>query len=148
LPPETLRLVEPARRERLCRVGGPAPLIGICALADGADQLFAEAVLEVGGSLEVVIPADGYRESLPPDSVAAFDRLLARASAVQRLGYPESTSDAHEAAGRLLVGRSDVLVAVWDGLPARGPGGTGDVVAYARAAGIPVEIVWPSGARR
>jgi hypothetical protein len=46
------------------------------------------------------------------------------------------------------VDRSDVLLAVWDGQPARGPGGTGDVVAYARARGTPVEVVWPAGAAR
>jgi hypothetical protein len=46
------------------------------------------------------------------------------------------------------VDRSDVLLAVWDGRPARGFGGTGDVVAYARRRGVPVEVVWPRGAER
>ena len=52
------------------------------------------------------------------------------------------------AAGRLLVERSDRLIAVWDGLPARGPGGTADVVAYARALSRPVTVLWPQGAHR
>jgi hypothetical protein len=47
-----------------------------------------------------------------------------------------------------VVQRSDVLLAVWDGLPARWFGGTGDVVAYARERGVPVEVVWPRGAER
>jgi hypothetical protein len=40
------------------------------------------------------------------------------------------------------------LCAVWDGLPARGYGGTADVVAYARQHGKPVHVIWPAGARR
>ncbi len=42
------------------------------------------------------------------------------------------------AAGVWMVDRSDRLVAIWDGKPAAGLGGTGDVVAYALERGIPV----------
>ena len=41
-----------------------------------------------------------------------------------------------------------MLVAVWDGQPARGLGGTADVVAYARQRGVPMEVIWPQGATR
>lgn len=143
----TTRKVERALHERLA--GLPADvLVGVSSLADGADQLFAEAILELGGSLEVVVPAARYREELPAESQEAFDRLLALASAVEHLDYEESTSEAHMAAGRVVVQRSDVLLAVWDGQPARGFGGTGDVVAYALERGVPVEVVWPQGAER
>ena len=50
--------------------------------------------------------------------------------------------------GRAVVDRSSVLVAVWDGQPSRGLGGTADVVAYARERGVPVEVIWPEGASR
>jgi hypothetical protein len=40
------------------------------------------------------------------------------------------------------------LLAVWDGSPSRGRDATAHMVAYARARGIPVEIVRPSGAAR
>jgi len=143
----TARAVERALRERLARV--PADLlIGVSSLADGADQLFAEAILALGGSLEVILPAARYREELPAEFRSVFDRLLAQASAVERLEYEESTSEAHMAAGRVVVERSEVLLAVWDGRPARGIGGTGDVVAYALERGVPVEVVWPVGADR
>jgi hypothetical protein len=36
-----------------------------------------------------------------------------------------------------------MLVAIWDGKPARGLGGTGDVVRYAQEKGTAVSIVWP-----
>ena len=144
---ETARIVERALYERLARLPGDV-LIGISSLADGADQLFAEAILALGGSLEVVLPAARYRAALPAESLPAYDRLLARASSVECLDYEDSTSEAHMAVGRAVVHRSDVLLAVWDGHPARGVGGTGDVVAYARERGVPVEVVWPRGAQR
>jgi hypothetical protein len=143
----TARIVERALYERLARLPADV-LVGVSSLADGADQLFADAVLTLGGSLEVVLPAARYREALPAESHAAYDRLLARATAVERLDYEDSTSEAHMTAGRFVVHRADVLVAVWDGHPARGFGGTGDVVAYARERGVPVEVVWPRGAAR
>jgi hypothetical protein len=40
------------------------------------------------------------------------------------------------------------LVAVWDGEPSDGHGGTGDVVAAARERGLPVTAVWPDGTAR
>jgi hypothetical protein len=42
----------------------------------------------------------------------------------------------------------DHVVAVWDGEPSDGHGGTGDVVAAARERRMPVTVVWPDGARR
>ncbi|WP_041624991.1 hypothetical protein [Stackebrandtia nassauensis] len=44
--------------------------------------------------------------------------------------------------------RRDQLIAVWDGQPARGYGGTADVVDYARDHGIDVTVIWPEGAKR
>ena len=44
----------------------------------------------------------------------------------------DSRTEAYEQAGRYIVEHSDVLLAVWDGLPARGRGGTAEIVAWAR----------------
>ncbi|NYH54691.1 hypothetical protein HNR06_004280 [Nocardiopsis arvandica] len=123
-------------------------MVGLSCLADGADAVFAEAVLAAGAPLEAVVPAAGYREALPEEHHPVYDRLLAQAVLVHELPHTESTSKAHMEAGRLLVRRCDQLVAVWDGRPARGPGGTADVVAYARSLFRPVSVLWPDGARR
>ncbi|HEY4027154.1 MAG TPA: hypothetical protein VGO86_12055 [Candidatus Dormibacteraeota bacterium] len=147
LPPGTARLVEEALRRRLAPEAGPS-LVGISLLADGADQLFADMVLALGGSLEVVVPATHYREALPADCRQAYDRQLAQATTVERLDHRELTTEALMAAGRRVVERSELLLAIWDGRPARGMGGTGDVVEYAKRTGVPVEVVWPSGASR
>jgi len=126
----------------------PRPLVGITCLADGADQIFARAVLDAGGELHVVVPARRYRDGLPRESRAGYDALIDRAAEVTRLPYAESTGAAHMAGNRAMLGEADLLVAVWDGRPARGYGGTADVVGLAHGPGIPVRIVWPVGARR
>ena len=43
---------------------------------------------------------------------------------------------------------ADALLAVWDGQPARGYGGTADVVEIARQTGTRAIVIWPDGARR
>ena len=52
------------------------------------------------------------------------------------------------AASETMLDRAEQLLAVWDGQPARGYGGTADVVAHARRGGLPVVVVWPPGAHR
>lgn len=123
-------------------------MTGLSCLADGADQIFARAVTGLGGTLEVVVPATGYRAGLPGDSHPGYDDLFAQAAAVRRLPFTESTPESHMAASRLMVDEADELYAVWDGKPARAYGGTADVVAYARERCTPVRVIWPDGARR
>jgi hypothetical protein len=147
LPAATERLVDRAIREQLAAYPG-SDLVGITNLADGADQLFAQAVLDAGGQLEIIVPAARYRDGLPESAHAAYDALLVKASRVERLDRVESTEDAHMAASQAMLDRADQLFAVWDGKPARGYGGTADVVAEARDRGIPVTVIWPEGASR
>jgi hypothetical protein len=123
-------------------------VIGLSCLADGPDQIFARAVLDHGGQIEAVVPATLYRDGLPTTAHAEYDRLLARAVMVHRLPFTDSTSEAHMAASELMIKQAGQLWAVWDGQPARGYGGTADVVAAARASGLPVRVIWPRGAHR
>ncbi len=147
LPPEAEELIRAVLRATLTRQS-PEELVGVSCVADGADTLFAQVVLSLGGRLEVVVPADQYRDGLPGGHHAMYDRLVAAASVVHRLPFRESTPEAHMAASERMLDLADELVAVWDGLPARGYGGTADVVAVARDRGMPVTVVWPPGARR
>ena len=149
LTEETVPLVRAALRESLA--GWDAnDLVGVSCIAAGGDSLFAEAVLEAGGRLVVVLPSRDYRErKVKPADAPLFDRLLAQAH--ERVTMPFETADrqAYEAANKELLRRADRLVAVWDGAPPGGKGGgTADVVAEARAAGLPVDVVWPEGAAR
>lgn len=124
-------------------------LVGVSCLARGADQLFARVMLDAGGMLEVVLPATDYRErKVKPDNAAEFDELIGKAATVHVMPFAESNRDAYMAASEHVLTAVDAVVAVWDGQPSGGHGGTGDVVAAARKRGIPVTVVWPPGAAR
>jgi hypothetical protein len=124
-------------------------LIGVTCLARGADQLFARVVLDLGGTVEVVLPAADYRErKVKPDNVAEFDDLTDRAATVHTMPTATSNREAYQAAGEHVMNTVDEMVAVWDGSPPDGAGGTGDVVQTARARGLQVTVVWPEGATR
>lgn len=126
----------------------PRELVALSCIADGPDTWWAQIALQVGGQLEVIIPAEEYRDGLPAWHHRDYDELMRLASDVHRTGLRESTSQAHQAGSEILVGLSDLVLAVWDGKPARGFGGTADVVAYAQRLGVPVWVLWPEGAER
>ncbi|MFE2678553.1 hypothetical protein [Streptomyces hygroscopicus] len=146
LPPKTERLVRRALQEEVARHG--PDLVGVSCIADGPDAWFAELVLEAGGRLEVVVPAENYRDGLPEEHHQSYDRLIQQAADVHGTGMVESDSQAHMAGSEILVGLVDELVAVWDGQPARGYGGTADVVAYAERTGVRFRVIWPEGSTR
>ncbi|MGW7002306.1 hypothetical protein ACWGCW_05620 [Streptomyces sp. NPDC054933] len=147
LPDESAELVKGAIRDIVARCPA-ADLVGVSCIADGPDAWFAQAVLEHGGRVEIVVPAKKYRKSLPEWHHAHYDDLMRRASDVHETGLAESDSNAHMVGSEVLVGLVDKLIAVWDGQPARGYGGTADVVRYAESVGVPVQTVWPEGASR
>ncbi|WP_063755786.1 MULTISPECIES: hypothetical protein [unclassified Streptomyces] len=126
-----------------------AELTGMSCLAPGADTVFGDVVLALGGRLVAVLPSFDYRARMRegPDAVA-FDRLLRAAADVEVMPYRRAGTDAYAAADRLVLGRAELLIAVWDGGPGGRRGGTADTVAAARARGLPVEVVWPAGAAR
>ena len=146
LPGPTADLVDKAIRAALAL---HAPdVTGISCLADGADQIFARAVTDLGGTLDVIIPAAEYRDKLPEEAHPEYDRLLAQATAIRQQPFTESTSESHMEASKVMIDQADELYAVWDGQPARAYGGTADVVTYAREHGTPVRVIWPEGAQR
>nr|WP_281291865.1 reverse transcriptase domain-containing protein [Streptomyces tailanensis] len=75
-------------------------------------------------------------------------QLMRHAAEVHHTGMAASDSQAHMAGSEILVGLADELLAVWDGKPAWGYGGTADVVSYAQRNGVPVRVLWPEGATR
>ena len=126
-----------------------AQLCGVSSLAEGADQLFAAHVLAVGGVLEAIVPCEDYIYSLATESGRArYEQLRNAAGRVITLPFPQPSEEAFLAAGQALVDRCDHLFAVWDGRPARGLGGTADVVSYARSRGRPITVLWVDGVLR
>ncbi len=121
---------------------------GYSSLAPGADQIFAELILSRGASLVSVQPFATYADTLAGTDRSAYVALRRRASRVIELPFVEPSDEAFLAAGRRVVDEADLLIAVWDGRPAGGLGGTGDVVGYARERNTRVAVVWPPGSRR
>jgi len=117
---------------------------GLSSLAIGADQIFAEVLQAARIELEVVIPCAGYEATFGDDAArAGYDRLVMGAVSIHRLPFDSPTGQAFLAAGAWIVSHCDLLIAVWNGQPARGTGGTGEVVAVARAHGRPWIHVHP-----
>ncbi|MGH3632269.1 MAG: hypothetical protein ACRDRL_33130, partial [Sciscionella sp.] len=84
------------RTLRYRHAGTLATMTGLTCLARGADQIFAQAVLDLGGRVEVVLPASDYRErKVKPANAAQFDDLISQASAVHTMPFSESNRDAY-----------------------------------------------------
>lgn len=148
LSDSTIDLVSGAIRDVL-RPYANDELIGLTCLARGADQIFAQAVLDLGGMIEVVIPALDYTARIPDvGSRARFDRFMANARAIHEMPFAVSGPEAYFAASKELIHRSEPVIAVWDGSPADGNGGTADAVDYARNQNREIIVVWPPNARR
>src|SRR5439155_17613465 len=115
----------------------------------GADQLFARAVIAVGGTFEVILPSPDYGDRfVHPRNRPAFDRLLSRAADVTYVAGDGADEEAFVAANDELLRRCDRLIAVWDGAPSAAPSATAQVVARAVALALPVKVVWPPGTER
>jgi hypothetical protein len=108
----------------------PHPIEGYSSLAEGADQVFAQAVLDAGGKLTGVIPKPNYEIHFKPDALRHYLRLKAR-SRLEHLPPEPSDEASFFSAGRYIADHTNLLIAVWDGAPSRGFGGTADVVNYA-----------------
>jgi hypothetical protein len=94
----------------------PSEAVGVTCLARGADQVFARAVHDLGGAVEVALPAADCRErKVKPGNAAEFDELIGRAARVRTLAFDESNRDAYMAASEDLLSSVDAMVAVWDG---------------------------------
>lgn len=116
-------------------------------LAEGADRLVLQLVR--ANCQEVacigVLPMEpaAYMEDFT--TAASREEFRTLLSSSDRVLFPDAESSqrpqAYESCGRRIVEMCDVLLALWDGQPSRGPGGTADVVDYARANGRDVRIV-------
>jgi len=110
----TDRSIEIVRHEMIDRLRSRSDgLVGITCLARGADQAFADAVLELGGVLEVVVPASDYLTAISdPTSRERCDEYLRVASGTVTIPHETSGPAAYLCASKYLIDRCDVLLAV------------------------------------
>ncbi|MFF3749078.1 hypothetical protein ACFYYH_01240 [Streptomyces sp. NPDC002018] len=127
----------PPRATALVRAGAGLPLV------------FGRVVNEVGQRLVVLLPerGDAFADA-PFHDRRAHRELLALAEQIRMLPFDPLDRDACVSADERLVSGCSRLLAVWDGSPSSGQDATAHMVAYARARGIAVEVVWPAGAAR
>ncbi|WP_310475796.1 tetratricopeptide repeat-containing protein [Sandarakinorhabdus sp.] len=136
------------------------------ALACGADILCAEALLRRGAELHVVLPfpaADFMTRSVLPggsDWAPRFDaalgaaRTVTFASEAADVGDPEQINYGNSLAMGMTLLRSAHLhtsaqmLAVWDGTPSRGIGGTGDEVQRWQKMGHAAQVIAPGAITR
>lgn len=89
-------------------------------------NFFVRAVLDIGGSLEAVLPAPDYRTKIKSDNLTCYDALLAAAKSVHVLPFERSQRESYMAASEYLLSHVDELVGVWDVGPSGGLGGTAE----------------------
>lgn len=128
----------------------PPVLRLVSSLAEGSDRIAAHQALAQGYELMAPLPfaVEVYEADFTePASRAEYRALLDRAAAVLEMDGSRAselhTTEAYEAAGRLMLNQCDVLIAVWDGGEAQGRGGTGQIVAEAIGRDIPVIWIAP-----
>jgi hypothetical protein len=147
--------------------GPPVLLRAVSPLAEGADRLFAEEALSLGYALDCPLPFDtdeyfktfeggevgvnAAKRDPPTDELkAALDQAIAesiqcfkdlfekRESAFVMDGLNAPGGSAYDAVGRVVLDQSDILLAIWNGQPAAGEGGTANILKLARSRHIPV----------
>jgi hypothetical protein len=154
LPPEGQRLLRDKLAPLFAEMAGQASascsddlaarkvVTIVSALAEGVDRMVASAGLAAGFSLHVVLPfaAEEYEGDFETaESRKEFRGLLTEAAQVTNLdGSRSAPEEAYHQAGIAVLDASDVIVAVWDGKPAHGKGGTAEIVQEALRRSTPV----------
>jgi hypothetical protein len=118
------------------------PLVAVTSLAVGADQLLAQLVLDRGGRVYAVLPFRDIERTFADNERASYRRLVSNAD-VEVLEMTGTDEDCYLAAGRRVVDLADMMIAVWDGAPARGKGGTADIVRYITSRRVPLVHINP-----
>jgi len=109
-------------------------------LATGSDQLAAQSARKYDFRLRALLPftVSEYSRDFQGVELEEFKDYLEDADNVMSLPGDRSALDAYVLVGKAVIAASDVIVAIWDGEPGNGPGGTAHVVEMALREGVPV----------
>ena len=118
----------------------------ISPLAEGADRLVLWRARQ-NNDVQLIVPlpleiSEYMQDFNSMSSKAEFVTLLEQADQIFDLPAEKTREASYQAAGLYVLDHSDVLIAVWDGQPARRPGGTGQIVAQAREKLMPIAWVF------
>jgi len=127
--------------------GPDGSLAAVSSAASGADTLFLEAAAARGLPRHVILPfaVERFEQDFAeePGAWARVKPLIDSAGCVEVVQGAADRKQAYLENGVRTVEEADVLIAVWDQRPAKGTGGTGDIVAFAQALGKRVLVVGP-----
>lgn len=120
----------------------PGAIYGLTSAAAGGDLLFAETCIELNLPIRVFLPMpkEQFREDFDESTWARAEFVFKKALSVEVTGAGEEVTERYYECGIETVRQSQLLVALWDGGPSQGLGGTADMVHFAKGQGLPV--VW------
>lgn len=122
----------------------PLRLAVVSPLAEGADRIVARVALEDPEAIleaPLPMPEEEYTKDFETEeSKREFRDLLDGAAAVSVQPDSGTREQAYERVGRYVVDSCDVVIALWDGQPSQGKGGTAEIVDYARRRKVP--LIW------
>lgn len=106
---------------------------GYTCLAVGADQFYAELLRKNDIPYVAIIPSENYEKTFSTDKeLNIYLELVEQAEEVIRLPFVSPEEISFYEAGKKIVDITDFIFAVWNGSKAKGLGGTGDIVEYAK----------------
>ena len=112
-------------------------------MATGSDQLFVSEAIALGLSWHAILPLprSEFSKDFTEAEWQSVERTLEKAEYIRVVAENGPRDDAYLDCGMETVDGADVLLAVWDGDPGRGKGGTADVIEYAKSIGKPILII-------
>ena len=124
----------------------PGAVYGLTSAAAGGDLLFAETCIELNMPIRVFLPTpkEQFREDFDEPTWARAECIFKKALSVEVAGAGEEVTERYYECGIETVRQSQLLVALWDGGPSQGLGGTADMVHFAKGQGWPV--IWINSA--
>ena len=146
---QAIERIEQKYRDRYLTVFSP--------LAVGADRIVARKLLDREATRLIAVlpvPAEDYLDDFGPTDLHHVDYdgaelrqefrhwISERAIEVIPMPLSATRNEAYEKAGVYIARHSDVMIAVWDGLPSQGRGGTAEIVECASKLGKPICHVW------
>ncbi|MFT4175473.1 MAG: hypothetical protein QM627_02345 [Luteolibacter sp.] len=119
-------------------------LIGLSSAAAGADLIFLETCAELRIRTIVLLPFDRERFSQDFDNPEEWRRAIHcmdTALWCETVGGNEDAPAAYHVVNREMLDIADRMIFLWDGLPARGLGGTAEVVMECHERKIPARVI-------
>lgn len=125
------------------------PILRISGMAaEGADLIAMKAAHDLGMPVACILPfqIEEYRKDFANSrTLGLLDEIIGVSKSKLELpGTRGEGARSYERANNIIISNCDLLIAIWDGVAARGRAGTGDVVELAFGQDIPIIVIDPA----